>query len=130
MRSKAAPVMSNAIGKWISTTCCACFANRVLFRSKGWTLMGRLLDHDGCGHLRMDGAEIRIGSGLREGEGKLFVGIEDLGLEDAVRADDGVRDVVVIDPGNRGTWSDCDRGRAKAEIVDLHVRSHCLLRIC
>src|SRR5262245_40672795 len=35
-RSKATPVMHNAMGKWTSTTCCACFAYRTDPRSKGF----------------------------------------------------------------------------------------------
>jgi hypothetical protein len=37
-RSNPTPVINNAIGKWISTTCCACFASRIVRRSKGLTI--------------------------------------------------------------------------------------------
>jgi len=73
-----------------------------LLMSNGFRLIHRSLNHNGRGHFRVDGAEVRISSGFRESERKLFIGIENLGLEDAVRTDDGVRDVVVIDPGDRG----------------------------
>src|SRR5579859_8215771 len=97
--------------------------------SKGLRLIGCLLDHDGRGHFGVDGTEVRIVTGLREGKRKLFIGIEHLGFEDTVRADDGVRDVVVIDPGDRGSWSYSQRGRAKTEIVDLYFDGGYLLRV-
>src|SRR5437016_14673991 len=35
--------MNSAIGKWISTTCCACFASSAALRSKGFVMLAALL---------------------------------------------------------------------------------------
>src|ERR1700674_2242608 len=43
MRSKATAEMNSAIGKWISTTCCACLAKSAVLRSKGFTITLPLL---------------------------------------------------------------------------------------
>src|SRR6267154_4740875 len=60
------------------------------------------LRDDFAGHLRMNRAEIRISSRFTEGEGKLFVGVQHFGLERLriIRADDGVRNIVTVDPCN------------------------------
>src|SRR5271168_2434975 len=38
MASKATAVMNSAMGKWISTTCCACLAKTAVLRSRGFTI--------------------------------------------------------------------------------------------
>src|SRR6266403_3253126 len=68
----------------------------------GW-LIGGSLHHDGAGHFGVDGAEVRISSGFAEGKGELFVGIQHLGLEYFVGADNGVGNIVTIGPGDRGS---------------------------
>src|ERR1700740_3248903 len=44
MGSNASAEMNSAIGKWISTTCCACFARQTVLRSKGFTISLPLLE--------------------------------------------------------------------------------------
>src|SRR5947209_16328328 len=109
------------MGKWISTTCCACLASNAALMSKGfkhvlrslhhffrfahaglkplhYPARGSLLHHDLGGHLGMNGAEVVIGSCLGELVGELLVRIQHLGLNGLVVADHGVRDVVMIGP--------------------------------
>src|ERR1700739_1932145 len=78
--SNPTPMMNNAIGKWMSTTCCACFSRTIVRKSKGLTIAdfaflkftpdntspkdGGLL-HDQCAfHVWMDGADVVIGTFL------------------------------------------------------------------
>src|SRR5579859_303400 len=82
---------------------------------------GRSPDDHFSGHLRMNGAKVGILAGFREGVRKLFVGIENLGFEGFFGAHDGMRDVVAIDPGNRGSRWYGDGRRAKGEIVNFHL---------
>src|ERR1051326_631856 len=102
----ATPAMNRGIGKSISTTCCACFANSALLMSKGCMFCPRSLHYDFAGHLRMNRAEVGISSRFAEGEGELLVRVEHFGLEDLriVRADHGVRDVIAIRPCDCGSY--------------------------
>src|SRR5262249_27577248 len=67
----------------------------------------------------MDGAEILKLPGCREGEGEFVAGIEGVRLEQRVALDDGVRLVVVIDPGAGGADGTGQDRRREAEITDL-----------
>src|SRR5438132_12965596 len=60
-----------------------------------------LLDDDRAAHMRMHGAEVVVGPGLVENGGELLAAVDRLRSEDAVGADDVVRLLVVIDPGDR-----------------------------
>src|ERR1700732_3911132 len=97
-------------------------------------MQGRSLLHDDfAGHLRMNRTEVRINSRFAEGEGELFVRVQHFGLERLriIRADHRVRDIVTVDPGNRGSHRHRQRYWSEAEVVDLHF--HCrglLLRAC
>ena len=66
----------------------------------------RSLDHDLARHPRMDGAEVLVGAGRLELVRELAVRIENGRLELPLRADDVVRYVVVIGPGD--SCADCD----------------------
>src|SRR6476646_327758 len=57
------------------------------------SVCGRSMDYNFPGHLRMDGAEVGILAGFREGVSKFVVCIENLGFEYFFGAHDGVRDV-------------------------------------
>src|SRR6266513_4052333 len=101
---KSTPIITSAIGKWISTTCCACFAKTTVFMSNGCKVAPRSLHDDFARHLRMNRAEVRIRSRFAEGEGELFVCVEHFGLERLriIRANYRVRDIVTVGPRNRG----------------------------
>ena len=43
LRLNATAEMNSAIGKWISTTCCACFASSAVLRSKGFIMLATCL---------------------------------------------------------------------------------------
>src|SRR6266566_2462167 len=88
-----------------------------------------LHDHLG-GHFWMDRAEVGIGSRRSEGEGELFVRVENFGLEHLgiIRARDRVRNVVAICPGYRGSHRDGQCRRTETEIVDSHLRTYRFLR--
>ena len=92
----------------------------------------RLLDHDFAGHLWVNGAEIRISSGLREGKRKLVVGVQRLGFEYSwiIRAYDGVRNIVAINPRHRRACSDRQGRRQKTEIINLDLLSLFLALLC
>src|SRR5580704_6838346 len=126
-------MINNAIGKWISTTCCACFAKSTVFMSNGCKVAPHSLHDDFAGHLRMNGTEVRISSWFAEGEGELFVRVEHFGLERfrIIRADYRVRDIVTVGPRNRGSSRHRQRYRREAKVVDLHFhRRRVLLRSC
>src|SRR5216684_2663966 len=95
-------MIKSAIGKWISTTCCACFAKSTVFMSKGCKVAPHSLHDDFAGHLRMNRTEVRISSRFAEGEGELFVRVEHFGLEylRIIRADYRVKNP----PFARACW--------------------------
>src|SRR5579863_1956252 len=97
-------MINSAIGKWINTTCCACFAKITVLMSNGCKVAPHSLRDDFAGHLRMNRAEVRISSRFAEGEGELFIGVKHFGLERLriIRADYRVRDIVAVDPRHRG----------------------------
>src|SRR5258708_9610089 len=109
----------------MSTTCCACFARTTVLMSNGCKVSPHLLRDDFAGHLRMNRAEVRIRSGLAEGERELFIRVEHFGLERSVRADDRMGNVVAIGPSDRSPHRHCKRSRAEAEVVDLDFRRCC-----
>src|SRR2546423_14607774 len=74
-------MINSAIGKWISTTCCACFAKSTAFMSNGCKGAPQSLHDDFAGHLRANRGEVRISSRFAEGEGELFVRVEYFGLD-------------------------------------------------
>src|SRR6266851_3574213 len=106
----------------MSTTCCACFARTTVLMSNGCKVSPHLLRDDFAGHLRMNRAEVRIRSGLAEGERELFIRVEHFGLERTVRADDRMGNVVAIGPSDRNPHRHCKRSWPEAEVVDLHLR--------
>src|SRR5215469_15354675 len=38
-RSNRTPIAKSAIGKWMSTICCACFGKKIVRKSKGFTIL-------------------------------------------------------------------------------------------
>src|ERR1051326_3617640 len=52
--------------------------------------------------MRMHGAQIVVGPGLVQNDGEFFAAIDRLRAENARGADDIVRLLVVVDPGDRG----------------------------
>src|ERR1051325_4384659 len=61
--------------------------------------------------MRMHGAEIIVGAGLVQNDGELLAAVDRLRAENALGADDIVRLLVAIDPGDRGPCFDGqDRG--------------------
>src|SRR5436190_12866600 len=137
--------MNNAIGKWISTTCCACFAEMADLKSKGFSIFLRSfsrgrerwfaawpywsLHYDLAGHLWVNRAEVRIGSGSGESERKFLVRVENFRLEyfGIICADHGVRNIVAVRPGDCGSHGNGQSCRTEAEIIDLHFCSFCFL---
>src|SRR5258708_11061131 len=90
--------------------------------SRGCTAPDRGLDHDGSGHVRMQGAKILVDARCRERERVFVVGVHHLGSERLAGRRDGVRDVVLVDPGDGGPGFDGQVLRTEGEIVDLHHR--------
>ena len=77
------------------------------------------LHHDLAGHFRMDGAVVGIRSGLGKRVRELFVRVHHLGLEHAVCAHGGMRNVLTVCPGNCCSDRYGDRLRPKNEIIDF-----------
>src|SRR5580704_2163862 len=90
--------------------------------SWGRTTPGRALHHDGSGHVRMQRAEIFVGTRRREGERELVVGVEHLRLEGLGGRHHRVRDVVLVGPGDGGPGLDGQALGREGEVVDLHLR--------
>lgn len=88
------------------------------------TFLGSLND-DLTGHFRMDRAEVAVSAGFREREGEFLVGVEDFRFEcfGIIRAHNGVRSVVAIYPGHRGSGGNGSRRWTEAEIVDLYFEA-------
>src|SRR5580765_5577429 len=76
-----------------------------------------LLDGYLSGHFWMDRAKVGEGSRFVESEGKGLVSIEHTGFENAFGADDGMRNIVAIRPGNPCARRNRDGLRAETEIV-------------
>src|SRR2546423_14255302 len=97
-------MINSAIGKWISTTCCACFAQSTAYMSNGCTGAPQSLHDDFAGHLRENRAEVRISSRFAEGEGELFGRVEHFGLERLriICANHRVMDIITVGPCNCG----------------------------
>src|SRR5438128_424248 len=113
------------MGKWISTTCCACLASNADFKSKGFKMASASLDHHFGGHLGMNGTEIVISARFSKGEGELFIGIQDLRFKSLVIADHRVRNIVVVRPTDRSSDGHVYAAGRKSEIVDLDRDSRC-----
>src|SRR5579862_9310412 len=112
--------MNNAMGKWISTTCCACRASNAAFRSKGFISSPALLHDDFGRHLGMDRAEVRVRAGFREGVGEMIAGIEGLGFERGlVFTHHRMRHIVVVRPGDRGPGGNLQRHGAETKVIDF-----------
>src|SRR5271165_7469603 len=92
MKSKTMLTRQSAIGKWISTTCCACLASRTDLGSKGCIS----LHHKFGRHLGMNAAEVAVRAWLGEGVGELLIRIQHLRLEGLVIAHHCMRDVIVV----------------------------------
>src|SRR5437667_4004661 len=94
------------------TTCCACFASRIVRRSKGFTISASLqsgapasnndwlLNDDLSHHLGMNTAVIRVRARLAEGVGVLVICIQSFGLKQSVITRDYMWDVVLVYPGH------------------------------
>src|SRR6202166_4478384 len=121
-KSKATATVNSAMGKRISTTCCACLASRTVLRSNGFTLIDPSLHYDFAGHLWVNGAEIFIRAGFAESERKLLVGIQYFGFERFVGADGGMRNIVTIRPSDCRSHRNFQLRRSETEIVDLYFR--------
>ena len=79
------------------------------------------LHHDLPGHLRVDRTVVGIRSRLGKGVGELLVRIPDLGLEHSICADDGMGNIITVNPRNCSSNRYLDCLRAKTEIVDLDL---------
>src|ERR1700676_1746215 len=99
--------------------------------SKGFTLIVPSLHHNLADHLRVDRTEVGKSSGFGERVGELFIRIQYLGLERLriIRADNRMRNVVAIGPGNCGSRRHRERCWPKTEIIDFYFRSCRLLGI-
>src|ERR1700733_2019995 len=112
--------MNNAMGKGISTTCCACRASSAAFMSKGFIWSPRLLHYDFGHHFGMDRAEVGVFAWLREGVREMLAGIESLRFEGCfVVANHRVWHIVIIRPGDGGPSGHRHRHRTKAEVIDF-----------
>src|ERR1700688_3163086 len=121
-KSKATATVNSAMGKRISTTCCACLASITVLRSNGFTLIDPSLHYDFAGHLRMNRAEILVSTWFAEGERKLLVGIQHFGFECFVGTYRGVRNIVAICPGDGRSHRHLQLRGSETEIVDLYLR--------
>src|ERR1700688_4202574 len=121
-KSKATATVNSAMGKRISTTCCACLASRTVLRSNGFTLIDPSLHYDFAGHLWVNGAEIFVSAGFAESERKLFVGIQHFGFERFIGANGGMRNIVTICPGDYRSHRNLQLRGSETEIVDLYLR--------
>lgn len=82
--------------------------------------LGRaLLHHDRAFHPGMDGADVGIGSGLGKSKREFVVGIQSLGSDGFVSADDVVRDLAFIGPSDLCPDRDRDCRRREREIINL-----------
>src|SRR5260370_32753064 len=70
----------------------------------------------------MQRAEIFVGAGIVEREGKAVVGVERLGFEQASGRGDRVGNVVLVPPSDVGARLHRERRRREGEIVDLDRR--------
>src|SRR5436190_12847810 len=116
--------MNNAIGKWMSTTCCACLAKIASLRSSGCTAISlpNSLNNYFARHLGMNRAKVVILSRRSKRETELLIRIEGLRLEQLVVTGDRVRHVIAISPRYLRSGRDSDAGRLKREIINLHFR--------
>src|ERR1700675_3967950 len=85
--------------------------------SKGFTLMVISLHDDLAGHLRVNRAEVGVGSCFAESEGKLFVGIQHFGFEHFVRAHHRVGNIVAVGPSDGSSHRHRQVPRAKAKLL-------------
>src|ERR1700732_5306422 len=95
--------------------------------SNGCKVSPHSLRDDLAGHFRVNRAEVRKSSHFAKGVSELLIRIEHFGLEDAVRADDRMWDVVAIRPRHGCPHRYGERSRAEAEVIDLHLRCFRLL---
>ena len=126
--------MNSAIGKWMSTMCCACFASKIVRRSKGFTIFASLqsgapatnnewlLNDDLSHHLGMSTAVVRVRARLAEGVGVLVIRIQSFGFEQSVITSDYTWDVVLVYPAHGAVHWHSERIRAKGEVIDTHFR--------
>src|SRR5260370_6646256 len=70
----------------------------------------------------MQRAEIFVGAGIVEREGKAVVGVERLGFEQASGRGDRVGNVVCVPPSDVGARLHRERRRSEGEMVDLDRR--------
>src|SRR5713101_2346449 len=80
-----------------------------------------LLHNQFAGHLWMNRTVVVVSARLGKCERKLIVRIERFGFEFAVVADDGVRHVIAIRPGDLRSRGNSNRGWLEAEVVDLDL---------
>ena len=86
--------------------------------------------HDDFGrHHRVNGAVVGVAARRGEAEAELLIGVERLRGERTALARDGVRDVVVIDPGDLAATGDQQLARREGEVVDGDRRRVDVLRV-
>jgi len=76
----------------------------------------------------MQRTEILISTGRREREGETVLCIEGLRLKEFGARRDGMRNVVIVEPGHRRASLHGDLLRSEGELVDLHLCSRSLRR--
>jgi hypothetical protein len=90
-----------------------------------------LFDNDFPGHHWMNGTEIFVRTWFREHERKLVAGVERLRMKLLMRADNGVRYIVLIRPHDGRALGDGKLLRTERKVVDLDLlarRIGCSLR--
>src|SRR5579862_9678994 len=87
------------------------------------------LHDDLAGHFRMDRAEVLVGAGIWKRERKLLVSIKSFRFELVIHAYDGMRHVVLVDPGNLRSCRYRHFHGREAEVIDVYfVHPHFLIR--
>src|SRR5216684_3903223 len=70
----------------------------------------------------MNRTKIVIRPRLREGEHKLLIGVESLGLEKFVVAHHSMWNIVAVDPCNLSSHRDGDGRLVEGKVINLHFR--------
>src|SRR5437870_3754021 len=80
-------------------------------------------DHDLPGHPRMNRAEVLVSAGRVEAVRELLIRVEHRRLELLLEADDVVRHVVAVGPGDRGSHRHPRHRGREAEVIDDNARA-------
>lgn len=75
--------------------------------------------------MRVQRTKILVCSCILQGERKLLLSVQDLGAESFVGGDDGMGDVVAIDPRHGGAGGNGQLRRREREVVDVHGGRGC-----